>query len=149
MTLPLAAAGPALTAALTAALAGEHAAVYGYGVVGARLEGRPDQVSARQAFDGHRARRAALEDLLRAAGTEPVAAEAAYDLGGPVTTAAAARALAARLERGVAATYADLVAAGEPGLRSTAARWLVDAAVRGSVWSGVAEDFPGLTERRS
>lgn len=133
--------------ALQAALAGEHAAVYGYGVVGARLEGGADERAARSGFDVHRARRATLERLVRAAGAEPVAAAAAYELGGPVRTASQAVALAARIEAGTAATYADLVAAADAALRTSTATWLVDAAVRGTAWSGRAPVFPGLTER--
>ncbi|MYS45182.1 DUF4439 domain-containing protein, partial [Streptomyces sp. SID5998] len=47
-----------LTAA-QAALAAEHAAVYGYGVVGGRI-GRERRAEARTAYDAHRARRDAL-----------------------------------------------------------------------------------------
>jgi len=130
--------------ALQAALAGEQATVYAYGVVGARLEGGPDEVSARSAYDAHRQRRATLTGLVEAVGATPTAAAAAYDLGGPVTTATDARALAARVERGAAMTYADVVAAGSGSLRSAAAAWLADAAVREAGWSGTAPTFPGL-----
>ncbi|MGC3005519.1 DUF4439 domain-containing protein, partial [Streptomyces sp. G35A] len=45
--------------ALQAALAAEHAAVYGYGVVGGRI-GKDRRAEARAAYDAHRARRDAL-----------------------------------------------------------------------------------------
>ncbi len=45
--------------ALQAALAAEHAAVYGYGVVGGRI-GEQRRTEARTAYDAHRARRDAL-----------------------------------------------------------------------------------------
>ncbi|NED21451.1 DUF4439 domain-containing protein, partial [Streptomyces sp. SID9913] len=45
--------------ALQAALAAEHAAVYGYGVVGGRI-GKERAPQARSAYDAHRARRDTL-----------------------------------------------------------------------------------------
>jgi hypothetical protein len=130
--------------ALQEVLAGEHAAVYGYGVVGARLAGGPDERAAVAGYDTHRARRAAVALLVTADGGQPTPAAAGYDLGGPVTDPAQARALAARIERGAAATYADLVGSGAGTLRSSAAGWLSDAAVRAASWSGHPDTFPGL-----
>ena len=133
--------------ALQAVLAGEHAAVYAYGVVGARLHGQPDERAASAAYDAHRARRAAVTALVTAAGGQPTPAAVAYDIGAPVTAAALARALALRVERAVAGTYADLVGAAPAGSRATPAGWLADSAIRASQWSGVADAFPGLAER--
>jgi Domain of unknown function (DUF4439) len=130
--------------ALQSVLAGEHAAVYGYGVVGARLAGRPDERQAVAGYDTHRARRAAVTTMITAAGGQPTPAAAAYDLGGPATTPTQARALAARIEQGAAATYAALVGAGGAAARAAGAGWLADAAVRQTGWSGVPETFPGL-----
>jgi hypothetical protein len=92
-------------------------------------------------------RRSTLEGLLQTAGVQPTPAAVAYDLGGPVPTTVAARALAARVEAGAAATYADLVTAASGALRRTAAGWLADAAVRETGWSGRPPSFPGLPER--
>ncbi len=91
------------TDALEAALAGEHAAVYAYGVVGARLQGHPDERQARSGYDAHRQRRSTITRMLSDAGATPAPAAAAYDLGGPVLTAAAARTLAAGVETRAAA----------------------------------------------
>jgi Domain of unknown function (DUF4439) len=135
------------TDALQAALAGEHAAVYAYGVVGARLEGRPDERAAQSGYDAHRQRRSTITRLLVDSGATPTPAAAAYDLGGTVATPAAARTLAALVETRVAATYADVVASADAGLRSTAALWVADAAVRATSWSGTPPTFPGLPER--
>jgi len=132
--------------ALQQVLAGEHAAVYGYGVVGARLAGRPDGRDAVVGYDTHRARRAAVSLLLAQAGARPTPAADGYELGGPVSTPVQARALAARIEQGVAAGYADLVGAATGSLRSSAAGWLSDAAVRAASWSGHPQPFPGLTD---
>ncbi|MBR7677953.1 DUF4439 domain-containing protein, partial [Streptomyces daliensis] len=56
--------------AVRAALAAEHAAVYGYGVVGGRIgDDRRDE--AREAYDAHRARRDTLRRAVRDLGGEP------------------------------------------------------------------------------
>lgn len=89
--------------ALQAALAAEHAAVYGYGVVGGRI-GAARRSEARAAYDAHRARRDALTREVRDLGGEPVAANAAYALPFPVPDAPAAVRLAARLEERVVAS---------------------------------------------
>src|SRR3954447_626658 len=75
--------------ALQKALAAEHAAVYGYGVVGGRIgEGR--RAEAKAAYDAHRARRDGLVRQVRNMGGKPVAAAAAYALPFPVQDPAAA-----------------------------------------------------------
>lgn len=132
--------------ALQAALAAEHAAVYGYGVVGGRIrEGR--RTEAKAAYDGHRARRDALVREVRDLGGRPVAASAAYALPFPVPDSAAAVRLAAELEERVAGVYSDLVRAATGGLRGTAAEALREAAVRAVRWRGGSVPFPGLAER--
>lgn len=132
--------------ALQAALAAEHAAVYGYGVVGGRI--REEQRSeARTAYDAHRARRDALAREVRDLGAEPVAASAAYALPFPVPDSAAAVRFAAGLEDRVAGVYSDLVRAAEGELRGTAAEALREAAVRAVRWRGESVAFPGLAER--
>jgi hypothetical protein len=133
-------------AAVQAALAAEHAAVYGYGVIGARVSaGRADE--ARTAYDAHRARRDTLRRTVTDLGGTPVAAEPAYALPFPVPDSAAATRLAAELEDRVAAVYADLVRAATADLRAEAAGWLREAAVRAVRWRGESVAFPGLAER--
>lgn len=132
--------------ALQAALAAEHAAVYGYGVVGGRIrEGQRSE--ARAAYDAHRARRDALAREVRDLGTDPVVASAAYALPFPVPDSAAAVLLAAELEDRVAGVYSDLVRAAEGELRGRAAEALREAAVRAVRWRGESVAFPGLAER--
>ncbi len=104
----------ALVAAAQAALAAEYAAVYGYGVVGARV-GAGHVADARAAYAEHRARRDAMNRAVRDLGAEPVAADAAYALPFPVPDAASAVRLAAVLEDRVAGAYADLVRASDGG----------------------------------
>ncbi|GGO47778.1 hypothetical protein GCM10012287_21210 [Streptomyces daqingensis] len=134
-----------LVDAVQAALAAEHATVYGYGVVGGRIsEDRRDE--ARQAHDAHRARRDALRREARDLGAEPEAAAAAYALPFAVPDSAAAVRLAAELEDRLAGAYADLVRAGEGARRREAAGALREAAVRSARWRGSGVAFPGLTE---
>ncbi len=134
------------TDAAQAALAGEHACVYGYGVAGAHLPdgGEP----ARRALGAHRHQRDALAAAIRAAGAEPVAAEPGYTLPEPVADDAAARRLAVTMEQRLAALYADLVAAADtPELRELAARAVVTASVAALSWGGEPAAFPGLDDR--
>ncbi|MEV5518803.1 DUF4439 domain-containing protein, partial [Streptomyces flaveolus] len=92
--------------ALQAALAAEHAAVYGYGVVGGRI-GEDRRAEARTAYDAHRARRDALAREVGDLGGRPVAAAAGYALPFAVPDAAAAVRLAAELESRTAGVYSD------------------------------------------
>src|SRR5918998_6416956 len=88
------------TASLREALAAEHTAVWGYGVVGAALgpQGRAGVASAQNA---HRDLRDRLTGLLAERGGDPVPPEAAYELPFPVLSAVDAAALAVVLENGV------------------------------------------------
>ncbi|MGC9542545.1 ferritin-like domain-containing protein [Streptomyces sp. UG1] len=140
------AAKKATVTALQAALSAEHAAVYGYGVVGGRI-GEKQRSEARAAYQAHRARRDTLAREVRNLGAEPVAASAAYALPFPVPDPAAAVRLAAELEDRVAGVYSDLVRAAEGELRGTAAEALREAAVRAVRWRGESVAFPGLAER--
>ncbi|MER6540291.1 ferritin-like domain-containing protein [Streptomyces sp. 900105755] len=132
--------------ALQAALAAEHAAVYGYGVVGGRIGGQR-LAEARSAYDAHRAGRDALVREVRDLGGAPVAASAAYALPFAVTDTATAVRLAAELEARVADVYSDLVRASSGERRGSAAAALREAAVRAVRWSGESVAFPGLAER--
>ncbi|MEU3890048.1 ferritin-like domain-containing protein [Streptomyces sp. NPDC029041] len=132
--------------ALQAALAAEHAAVYGYGVVGGRI-GKGQRTEAVAAYDAHRARRDALVREVKDLGGRPVAASAGYALPFPVPDAAAAVRLAAELEDRVAGVYADLVRAAGGVRRALAAEALREAAVRAVRWRGESVAFPGLAER--
>ena len=136
----------AVLKAVQAALGGEHAAVYGYGVVGGKVrEARRGE--ARAAYDAHRARRDELARAVRDLGGEPEPAAAAYALPFPVSDSDAAVRLAAELEERVAGVYSDLVRAAEGERRRDAARALREAAVRAARWRGGSVAFPGLAER--
>ncbi|MCX4513621.1 ferritin-like domain-containing protein [Streptomyces sp. NBC_01619] len=132
--------------AVQAVLAAEHAAVYGYGVVGGRA-GEDRRPEAKAAYSAHLVRRDAWERTVRDLGGNPVAAQAAYALPFAVPDAAAAVRLAAVLEDRVAGVYSDLVRAAEGPLRRQAADALSEAAVRAVRWRGTGVAFPGLAER--
>jgi Domain of unknown function (DUF4439) len=131
---------------LQAVLAAEQAAVYGYGVVGARVpDGRREEATAAHA--AHLRQRDRVEDLLRAIGSEPEPGEPAYALPFPVEAPRDAVRLAVVIEEGVAAAYADLVSAGTEDVRAAAAAALQQAAVRAASWRRASVPFPGLGER--
>ncbi|WP_377269162.1 ferritin-like domain-containing protein [Peterkaempfera sp. SMS 1(5)a] len=148
MTTPSASPTPAALTALQAALAAQHAAVYGYGVAGAHLTGAR-LATARAAYTAHQARRDALQREITALHATPVAAAPGYDLPFPVTGAASAVRLATLLEDRLTAVSADLVAAATGGLRRSAADTLRESALRAAQWRGGAlgPAFPGLPER--
>ncbi|MGK5530059.1 ferritin-like domain-containing protein [Streptomyces sp. URMC 129] len=132
--------------AAQAALAAEHAAVYGYGVVGARIDDDRGG-EATEAYDAHRARRDLLHRTVRDLGGTPVAAEVAYALPFEVGDSADAVELAAELETRLAGAYADLVLAAAGERRRDAAAAMRDAVVRAARWRGaLPEPFPGLAE---
>ena len=125
-----------MTPLLQSLVAAEHAAVFGYGVLGARLSGAERDL-AQEADDAHRARRDALAALLRDEGSEVPAPEASYDVA--VAARADALALAQRLEEGLAARWRDLVGAtDDPALRALGAAGLQETAVRAARWRAAA-----------
>lgn len=132
--------------AAQAALAAEHAAVYGYGVVGGRVAAAR-QAEARQGYDAHRARRDAMIRTVTDLGAVPVTAAGGYELPFAVGGPAAAVRLAAFLEERVAGAYGDLVRAGIGDIRREAADAMREAAVRAVRWTGGSVAFPGLAER--
>ncbi|HEV7826016.1 MAG TPA: ferritin-like domain-containing protein [Mycobacteriales bacterium] len=136
-------------AALQTALAAEHAAIYGYGALGAYLTGsaRVDAVAAEAA---HRARRDALLLRMADAGTAPTPAAPAYTLPLAVTGPATALRLAVGVEERTAAAWRAAVPATAAEDRETAIAALTDCAVRATRWRRRAEPsapatvpFPG------
>jgi hypothetical protein len=133
-------------AALQAALAAEHAAIYGYGLLGAHLHGA-QQLAAANAWTLHKARRDRLAQLITGLGGQPVAAQPAYELPLQVTSAHTAVQLAAALESTLPDAYIGLAGATDPALRRLAAQSMQDAVTRQIKWNGTAPTtaFPGLT----
>jgi Domain of unknown function (DUF4439) len=132
------------TAALQSALAAEHAAVYGYGVVGANLAGSR-QATAMTDWVAHQVARDTLEAMLRSRGAQPVAAAVAYQLPVTVRTPGQAASLAVILEDRVAAAYLGLVALSSAPVRQFGALQVRAAALRAAFWRGSTVAFPGLS----
>lgn len=136
------------TEALTAALTAEHAAIFGYGVVGAHLD-TATQAAAREAEAAHRNRRDDLQSRLAQASASPPAASAAYTLPFPVTDKDSAMKLAIALEEGTARAWRSAIAATTDDERKLALTALTDCAVRAATWkktaglSPVVVPFPG------
>jgi hypothetical protein len=130
-------------AALQGALAAEHAAVYGYGVVGAMLSGAA-QSDARADWIAHQVARDTLVTMLAGLGATPVAASPAYKLPFAVTNANTAKQLAAALEDGVTSAYLAVVAVSDEVLRSFGAQAMQTSANRSVAWTGTTLAFPGM-----
>jgi Domain of unknown function (DUF4439) len=129
--------------ALQGALAAEHAAVYGYGVVGAMLAGGL-RSRARACWLAHQEARDTLESMLVKLGASPVAASPAYRLPFNVTGEASAVRLAVVLEDGVVRAYLGVVAVTDVTLRSFGALAMQPPANRAVVWRGSTVAFPGM-----
>jgi Domain of unknown function (DUF4439) len=131
--------------ALQSALAAEHAAVYGYGVVGAYLTGG-QQATATTDWVAHQVARDRLEAMLRSAGrSQPTAAAVAYQLPMPVRNAREAVALAVVLEERITTAYLGLVALSNAAIRDYGAQQVQASALRAAAWRGSTVAFPGLT----
>ncbi len=141
--------GAATVAALQAALAAEHAAVWAYGLVAAYLPASR-AAAVDEALAAHRARRDATERLLADAGVEPVPAQPGYRVPGPVDGAQHAMRLAVTAETDTAETWRAVIERTSlPGLRAAALDALTGAAVRAARWRAAAGEpavtvaFPG------
>ncbi len=131
-------------AALQAALAAEHAAVYGYGIVGSMLSG-VDQATAYKDWVAHQVARDTLEAMLSKLGATPVAASPAYALPFAVTGTETAKQLAVTLEDGVTRAYLAVVAVSSRTLRSFGALAMQPPASRATAWrGGTTQAFPGM-----
>jgi hypothetical protein len=140
-------------AALSEALAAEHAAVWGYGVVGAALGGGARQQAA-DAEAAHRDVRDQVGALLAGRKADVVDAEGAYALPFPVLSEVDAAALGVVLEDGVAAAWVRVLdQAAERSTRELAVGVLSAAEVRAVGWrtaagkTPVTSPFPGLPEK--
>jgi hypothetical protein len=131
-----------------ATLAGEHAAVYLYGVFGAQAsQSRQPDLYARllDAFRVHRRRRDQLTVTIAATGATPVASEVTYDLPASMATAGELNDAALQVERRIARTYGQLVESTAGAERRWALVALDDSAVRQLEFRGTPEMFPGTS----
>jgi hypothetical protein len=135
---------PGTIRALQTALTAEHAAIYGYGVVGAYLAGSM-QATATNDWVAHQVARDRLEAVLRSLGAQPTAAAVSYQLPVPVRNASEAVALAVVLEDRIATAYLGLVALSSVSIRDFGAMQVQASAVRAAAWRGGTVAFPGMT----
>lgn len=132
--------------ALQAALAGEHAAVYVTGVLGAQASesAQPDLYAALGAsYRAHRRSRDQLTVLIHARGATPVAAEVAYAVPARLRSTAELNGAALQVEHRTAAVYGQLVENTTGAERRWALVALDGAAVRQLRFRGTPETFPG------
>jgi hypothetical protein len=127
---------------LADALTGEHAAIYGYGVLGAHLTGSA-LTQARAAEAAHRGRRDTLFVKLAAADQPAPAAAPEYTLPFAVTDSGTAVTLATQIEERTGAVWRAAL----PGLsgdqRGFALDALTDCALRAARWRRVAGQTSG------
>ncbi|MDX6302940.1 MAG: hypothetical protein QOF53_4154 [Nocardioidaceae bacterium] len=135
--------------ALQQTLAGEHAALYVYGVLGARVPASAHPSLATRlvsAYTTHRARRDHLSGLVRAAGGRPVAAEVSYRVPNAARTVDELDTAALVIERRCASVYAAAVGSTSGADRGWAVDALTDCAVRQLSFGGSPSSFPGAGE---
>jgi hypothetical protein len=114
---------------LAAAVVAEHAAIFGYGLVGARLD-TATVALAQAAEAAHRSRRDAVVVRLTGRGAKAPVAEPAYALPAPVNDQASALKLAIMIEERTAATWRAALLDTTAEDRRLAVDALVDCAVR-------------------
>ncbi|HYJ27153.1 MAG TPA: ferritin-like domain-containing protein [Nocardioides sp.] len=135
--------------ALQTTLADEHAALYTYGVLGARTSQATSPALFETLTSGyrrHRARRDQLQLMVRDAGGEPVAAAAAYDLDGALLRPPQLERAAADLEAASVEGLLALVAQSTGSVREWALTEGTWSAVWGVQLGGAAETWPGAPE---
>ncbi len=135
--------------ALQTTLEAEHAAVYVYGLLGARTSqsAEPTLYAAlRAAYEAHREQRDHLIGEIAALGEPPAPAAVAYETPEELDTADERTRSALELERACARTYAALVGSTTDARRSEAIDLLNDAAARELSFRGTPEIFPGIDE---
>ena len=135
--------------ALQATLADEHAALYTYGVLGARTSqsATPALYDALTAgYRRHRSRRDQLRLLVGDAGGEPVPAAAAYELDGKLLRGPQVQAAALDLEVASTETLLALVAQSSGAVRE----WALGEVTWSASWQlelgGTAQTWPGAPE---
>jgi len=135
--------------ALQATLADEHAAVYTYGVLGARTSQASSPalfLALDTAYRRHRSRRDQLRLFVVDAGGLPVAAEPAYELGGRLLQPNAIGSAARAVEEASTVTLAGLVAQSAGRVREWALTEVIWSATWGLELGGDPQTWPGAPE---
>ncbi|GAA4581853.1 ferritin-like domain-containing protein [Planotetraspora phitsanulokensis] len=128
---------------LAKALAAEHAAVYAYGVIGAKTAGKL-RVRATTSFDAHRARRDQLRMLITQQGAKPAEPSPTYQLPFEVTRPSDAVRLAVLVEQRLVTAYLELAADEDASVRRVAALAAQECATRAYGWQPAVTAFPGM-----
>lgn len=128
-----------LVSALLAAIAGEEAAAYAYGLAAPRLSSTQGDL-ARGGLVAHRLRIIALRQKL--APSDQPAAAGGFTAPTPVDADQAA-ALLGSVESRLAAVYADLAAASSGDERREAVLAARECSVRSVAWGTAPQAFPG------
>ena len=129
---------------LQLALAGEHAAVYGYGVVGGRLTSNTSRALAD--LNAHRSARDQLSRLIVSKGVEPVPADPFYAVDISAGTQKQLVTTAIAIEDRLSDLYAELMLENDAAARGIAVEQLQGCAVRATQWRDRAQAFPGLRQ---
>lgn len=125
---------------LTSLLEAEHAALYGYGVLGARLAVQ-QRAFALQVSDAHRARRDGVGARLRERGAAVPVAQPSYAVS--VHSPEQGVALAVRLEEGLGLRWRALAGGtDDQALRRLGVSGLQETAVRAAQWRRLAGRRP-------
>ena len=131
--------------ALCAALANEHAVVYGYGIVSARCAPEVNTLVS-SALNQHRERRDQTISMLTGRSVTPPVAAAGYQLPMPVITPADAEKLAARMEKDSEATWRSFVEQAQSNDdRTFGVAALTQSAVLAAKWKQAQGDWPVTT----
>jgi hypothetical protein len=130
---------------LQLALSAEHAAVYAYGVIGARGGGQR-LASSRLGYAVHRERRDVLTSMIQASGVTPVAALPGYDLPDRITGPAAVAHFARTVELRCCEVYARSVSETTADARGFCAAALTSCGNWSVVWGDAPQPFPGAPE---
>jgi hypothetical protein len=131
--------------ALCAALANEHAVVYGYGIVSARCAPEVNTLVS-SALNQHRERRDQTISMLTGRSVTPPVAAAGYQLPMPVITPADAEKLAARMDKDTGATWRAFVEQAQSNDdRTFGVAALTQSAVLAARWKQQLGDWPVTT----
>lgn len=132
------------TEALQAALAGEHAAVYLFGVLGARADGVGLVARLSAAYDAHAAARDVLAERVHALGATPVGPAAAYSLPSGLHGDHRLRSYAATVENRLVALYVQQAGEATGSDRRLLATSAGACAVRALGFGAAPSPTPGL-----
>jgi uncharacterized protein DUF4439 len=123
--------------ALCAALANEHAVIYGYGIVSAHCEPEVNTMVS-FALNQHRQRRDQVIALLSGRSVSPPVAAAGYQLPFPVNDSADALRLAARMEKDTEVAWRAVIEQAQtPDDRKVGVTALTQSAVLAARWNQV------------